>query len=76
MVILKHRTLTKTLCKWKQDSVVAIFLYLDSVFKNKHKWVHNPPSYAYYARIWSVQIVNACVHNLPTMIHKEKSTMI
>ncbi|CCY01945.1 dNA-3-methyladenine glycosylase I [Prevotella sp. CAG:924] len=43
MVILKHRTLTKTLCKWKQDSVVVIFLYLDSVFKNKHKWVHNQP---------------------------------
>ena len=34
-------TLSKILCKWKQDSVVSLFLYLDSVFKNKHKLVHN-----------------------------------
>ena len=34
-------TLSKILCKWKQDSVVSLFLYLDSVFKYKHKLVHN-----------------------------------
>lgn len=34
-------TLSKILCKWKQDSVVSFFLYLDSVFKNKHKLIHN-----------------------------------
>ena len=34
-------TLSKILCKWKQDSVISSFLYLDSVFKNKHKLVHN-----------------------------------
>ena len=34
-------TLSKILCKWKQDSAVSIFLYLDSVFKYKHKLVHN-----------------------------------
>ena len=40
---LPHRTktLSKILCKWKQDSVVSLFLYLDSVFKYKHKLVHN-----------------------------------
>ena len=38
---LKHKVLSKILCKWKQDSVVSLFLYLDSVFKNKHKLVHN-----------------------------------
>ena len=27
-------TLSKILCKWKQDSVVIFLLYLDSVFKN------------------------------------------
>ena len=27
--------------KWKQDSVVSLFLYLDSVFKHKHKLIHN-----------------------------------
>ena len=36
-----YLTLSKILCKWKQDSVVSLFLYLDSVFKNKHKLVHN-----------------------------------
>ena len=30
-----HLTLSKILCKWKQDSVISSFLYLDSVFKNK-----------------------------------------
>ena len=35
------RVLSKILCKWKQDSVVSLFLYLDSVFKYKHKLVHN-----------------------------------
>ena len=35
------KTLSKILCKWKQDSVVSLFLYLDSVFKHKHKLVHN-----------------------------------
>ena len=34
-------TLSKILCKWKQDSAVSFFLYLDSVFKDKHKLVHN-----------------------------------
>ena len=34
-------TLSKILCKWKQDSVVSFFLYLDSVFKHKYKLVHN-----------------------------------
>ena len=28
-------TLSKILCKWEQDSAVSLFLYLDSVFKNK-----------------------------------------
>ena len=36
-----HKTLSKILCKWKQDSVISSFLYLDSVFKDKHKLVHN-----------------------------------
>ena len=36
-----RKTLSKILCKWKQDSVVSLFLYLDSVFKYKHKLVHN-----------------------------------
>ena len=35
------QTLSKILCKWKQDSVISSFLYLDSVFKDKHKLVHN-----------------------------------
>ncbi len=35
------RTLSKILCKWKQDSVISFFLYLDSAFKYKHKLVHN-----------------------------------
>ena len=40
--IVKHfATLSKILCKWKQDSAVSLFLYLDSVFKNKHKLIHN-----------------------------------
>ena len=33
--------LSKILCKWKQDSVVSFFLYLDSVFKNSDKLIHN-----------------------------------
>ena len=36
-----EKTLSKILCKWKQDSVVSLFLYLDSVFKHKHKLIHN-----------------------------------
>ena len=36
-----YKVLSKILCKWKQDSVVSLFLYLDSVFKYKHKLVHN-----------------------------------
>lgn len=43
-VILKKKvTLSKILCKWKQNSVISFFLYLDSIFKNKHKLklVHN-----------------------------------
>ena len=38
---LKIMTLSKILCKWKQDSVVSLFLYLNSVFKHKHKLIHN-----------------------------------
>ena len=38
---LGFSTLSKILCKWKQDSAVSLFLYLDSVFKNKHKLIHN-----------------------------------
>ena len=38
---LVQKTLSKILCKWKQDSVISSFLYLDSVFKDKHKLVHN-----------------------------------
>ena len=34
-------TLSKILCKWKRDSVISLFLYLDSVFKHKHKLIHN-----------------------------------
>ena len=37
-------TLSKILCKWKQGAVVSLFLYLDSIFKNKHKLVHNQVS--------------------------------
>ncbi len=40
-IFLDTLTLSKILCKWKQDSVVSLFLYLDSVFKNKHKLIHN-----------------------------------
>lgn len=36
-----YPTLSKILCKWKQDSVISFFLYLDSAFKYKHKLVHN-----------------------------------
>ena len=39
--LLNPKTLSKILCKWKQDSVVSLFLYLDSVFKHKHKLIHN-----------------------------------
>ena len=39
--ILDPLTLSKILCKWKQDSVVSLFLYLNSVFKHKHKLIHN-----------------------------------
>ena len=38
---IEPSTLSKILCKWKQDSAVRLFLYLDSVFKNKHKLIHN-----------------------------------
>lgn len=40
-VVSPSGTLSKILCKWKQDSAVSLFLYLDSVFKNKHKLIHN-----------------------------------
>ena len=36
-----YETLSKILCKWEQDSVISFFLYLDSVFKDKYKLVHN-----------------------------------
>ena len=36
-----NKTLSKILCKWEQDSVISFFLYLYSVFKDKHKLVHN-----------------------------------
>ena len=32
-----YKVLSKILCKWKQDSVVSLFLYLDSVFKYNDK---------------------------------------
>ena len=35
------KVLSKILCKWKQDSAVSLFLYLDSVFKNNYKLIHN-----------------------------------
>ena len=38
---IKYLTLSKILCKWEQDSVISFFLYLYSVFKDKHKLVHN-----------------------------------
>ena len=34
-------TLSKILCKCKQDSVISYFLYLDSVIKQKYKLIHN-----------------------------------
>ena len=37
----RDATLSKILCKWEQDSVISFFLYLYSVFKDKHKLVHN-----------------------------------
>ena len=37
----RSMTLSKILCKWKQGSALSLFLYLNSVFKNKHKLVHN-----------------------------------
>ena len=40
-MLTEKTVLSKILCKWKQDSVVSLFLYLDSVFKYKHKLVHN-----------------------------------
>ena len=40
-VTKNEQTLSKILCKWKQDSVVSLFLYLNSVFKHKHKLIHN-----------------------------------
>ena len=39
--VTTKETLSKILCKWKQDSVISFFLYLDSAFKYKHKLVHN-----------------------------------
>ena len=39
--LVEKMTLSKILCKWKQDSVISFSLYLDSVFKYKHKLVHN-----------------------------------
>ena len=41
ILLLGNKTLSKILCKWKQDSVVSLFLYLNSVFKHKHKLIHN-----------------------------------
>ena len=41
MTCENYETLSKILCKWKQDSVVSLFLYLNSVFKHKHKLIHN-----------------------------------
>ena len=39
--LISIETLSKILCKWKRDSVISLFLYLDSVFKHKHKLIHN-----------------------------------
>ena len=41
MSVSDIETLSKILCKCKQDSVVSSFLYLDSVFKNEYKLIHN-----------------------------------
>ena len=41
VILVDKKTLSKILCKWKQDSVVSLFLYLNSVFKHKHKLIHN-----------------------------------
>ena len=43
MSMFDRPTLSKILCKWKQDSAVSLFLYLDSVFKNTNKLIHNQP---------------------------------
>ena len=40
-ILALRKTLSKILCKWEQDSVISFFLYLYSVFKDKHKLVHN-----------------------------------
>ena len=40
-LVAEYSTLSKILCKCKQDSVVSSFLYLDSVFKNEYKLIHN-----------------------------------
>ena len=40
-IYLSEKILSKILCKWKRDSVISLFLYLDSVFKHKHKLIHN-----------------------------------
>ncbi len=37
---LFYRLCPKSLCKWKQDSVISFFLYLDSVSKNSDKLIH------------------------------------
>ena len=41
LLFFVYMTLSKILCKCKQDSVVSSFLYLDSVFKNEYKLIHN-----------------------------------
>ena len=43
IVLDLFETLSKILCKWKQDSAISLSLYLDSVFKNRYKLVHNQP---------------------------------
>ena len=40
-ILLEVKDQSKILCKCKQDSVVSSFLYLDSVFKNEYKLIHN-----------------------------------
>ena len=44
------------ICKWKQDSAVSLFLYLDSVFKNKGSCSLPPNDYS----VSSVSLIPVC----------------
>ena len=45
--------LSKILCKWKQDSVVSLFLYLDSVFKYNETRSHTDGFRRNNANYWN-----------------------